>query len=361
MHKITASQPNQTLSERISARMEDMGLTQAKLAEISGVERSVISRCLRAARPWRLDQVRRLAPAFGCSLEEFIKDTPEETLLAGEDGLKAQLEGMQTALAEAIARAQTFEAQKAAAGEKLLALQEILDQRPSDETLRELQAKLVDAENREAKTAHEMEESQKKLEEERSGRRAAEKQLEVLDSRHSAALKLAEENHQAAERNHQAAEHNERAASHWKAQFEALTEQLQKETKRANHNYAVATEQKGMFDKLAADKKRIENHARQMEALATHHEKVAKNAAKRLGDNEKLFVEYEKLVQDLQKSADENANLAQQNAEIALTHQRRASAAESEAGAAKGLAFLTTTLGAMSIFGAATSTPKRRR
>lgn len=296
-----------TISERIKARMASLNLNQSNLSKISCVERSALNRYIKGDRPWRREHLARLAPALGTSLEELIAGTAEEAQFASEESALHQAKEMEDALAEAITRAQERDAQIAAIHTQLEAAQQALARRPTQEAFDEINSKCSDAEERERATAVRMKESQKLLEDETAKRKATEKELESLRATYESAVKLAE-------KNHKAAEHNKEAAVHWKAQFDNLAEQLKKETDRANRNCKIANTNKALCDQLAAEKQATEMRAQYLEDLAN-----------------------------------ENAELARQNAEFAEQQRRRATEAESSASTAKGLAFLTTTLGAISL------------
>ncbi len=256
-----------TVSARINDLMTALKLSQRRLGIDADVERSTLNRCLnlkggKEGRHWRREHLARIAPVLKVSLEDLLKGTEEEKRFATEGNAPEQIKEMEGALAEAITRAQELEAQLVAAKTQLEAAQQALDNRPTHDVLDETKARLSSAEERERAAVDRARNTSKRLEEENAKRQAAEKERDKWRSNSDESVKLANKNHQAAKQNSE-------IAAYWKAQFDAASEQLKKETARANLNGLLANGKQAICDRLAAEKQAVEKRALEAESSAS--------------------------------------------------------------------------------------------
>ena len=72
-----AKQFNQRMISRLNAILVDQGITQAKLAKLSGVSQGMLSRYLRYDRVPGLDVMANIAQALNIPLSELTKEEAE--------------------------------------------------------------------------------------------------------------------------------------------------------------------------------------------------------------------------------------------------------------------------------------------
>lgn len=128
------------LVDAISALLTERGWSLSELGRRSGLDPSLLSRLQSGEREWRLDHLDAVARAFEKSLEQLLKGTDREALLAekryAEEHAPADLKAMAEKLAETLAAHCALEA-------AYRALEEELRQRPTREQLQELQGELA--------------------------------------------------------------------------------------------------------------------------------------------------------------------------------------------------------------------------